>query len=357
MRGAIYDKGRLAGAAYRRRQLAAVKAYSGEQKRHIRVINHEGECCRAVNMVKNHDIKLIGIPVQAGARRLGCEMGPAAYRAAGIIDILRELGHKVHDIGNIAADAAPALPAHENLSLFQPEQVHGWVSAIERAAYAHSASGFPIFMGGDHIMAAGTVAGIQRRAVSKKRPLFVLWLDTHSDFHSPATTESGNLHGTPVAYFSGQKGFEQVFPPLKHAVPTENICMFGLRSVDMPEREALKGTNITLYDMRAIDEHGVVALLRNFLKKVKQAGGMLHVSLDVDFLDPDIAPAVGTAVPGGATYREAHLIMEMLHDSGLVTSLDLAELNPFLDDRGKTARLMTDLAASLMGRSILNPTR
>lgn len=216
------------------------------------------------------------------------------------------------------------------------------------------AEGFPIFMGGDHIMSAGTVSGVMRHAAEKRRPLFVLWLDAHSDFHTLDTTASGNLHGTPVAYFSGQSGFETYYPPLQHHVPLGNICMFGLRSVDAQERAALNATPVTVCDMRAIDENGVVVLLSCFLEKVHKARGLLHVSLDVDFLDPSIAPAVGTTVHGGATFREAHLVMEILHDSRLVTSLDLAELNPFLDERGRTATLMTDLTASLMGRHVVD---
>ncbi|KAA6405936.1 arginase [Candidatus Tokpelaia sp.] len=304
-------------------------------------------------MVKSENIRLVGVPVQDGARRLGCEMGPSAYRTAAIVSVLQELGHKVSDIGDIAPAKAPRL-RHANSSLYRLEKVYGWIAAIEKTAYEQMGKGFPVFMGGDHIMAAGTVAGIAHYAARVKKPLFVLWLDTHSDFHNLATTISGNLHGTPVAYFSGQPGFEGFYPPLPAAVPPANICMLGLRSVDAAERQALKKTEITLYDMRAIDEYGVVALLRRFLEKVKKAEGFLHVSLDVDFLDPAIAPAVGTAVTGGATYREAHLIMEMLHDSGLTSSLDLAELNPFLDERGRTAKLMTELTASLMGRNIID---
>jgi len=308
-------------------------------------------------MVRNRDIKLVGIPVQDGSRRLGCEMGPSAYRVAGLAQILAKLGYNVRDLGNIAPDKAPALKPHRNASLYRRAEVYGWVSAIQKAAYDCAADGFPIFMGGDHIMAAGTVSGLMRRAAEQKRQLFVLWIDTHTDYHTPDTTETGNLHGTPVGYFTGRAGFDGVLPPLPYAVPAENICMIGLRSVDKAEREALVKSKMTLYDMRAIDEHGVAALVQKFMEKVKKANGLLHVSLDVDSLDPDIAPAVGTAVPGGLTYREAHLIMEIVYDSGLAASLDLAELNPYLDDRGKTARLMSELAASLMGRSIMRPER
>jgi len=299
------------------------------------------------------DIRLVGIPVQDGARRLGCEMGPSAFRTAGIAQTLEGLGHKITDIGNIAPDAADGV-SHDNKVLYRLGKVSGWISGIARVAYEQISEGFPVFMGGDHVMSAGTIAGVMRLAAEKRRPLFVLWLDAHSDFHTLESTASGNLHGTPVAYFAGQDGFGGYYPPLQHHVPLENICMFGLRSVDLEERVALNATPVIVCDMRAIDENGVVVLLSRFLGRVQKAKGLLHVSLDVDFLDPSIAPAVGTTVHGGATFREAHLIMEMLHDSRLVTSLDLAELNPFLDERGRTASLMMDLTASLMGQRVVD---
>jgi arginase len=171
------------------------------------------------------------------------------------------------------------------------------------------------------------------------------------------TTTTGNLHGTPVAYIAGRDGFE-AFPAFPAPVPADRICLYGIRSVDPAEHAALLKHDIAINDMRVLDEMGIVAPLRAFLERVRDAGGMLHVSLDVDFLDPSIAPAVGTTVPGGTTFREAHLVMELLHESGLVTSLDLVELNPFLDERGRTARLMVDLVASLMGRKVFDrPTR
>ena len=212
-------------------------------------------------------------------------------------------------------------------------------------------------MGGDHALSMGTVAGMAAHAKQIGRPLFVLWLDAHSDFHTPNSTGSGNLHGTPVAYFTGQSGFD-AFPPLPDVVPTDRVGMIGLRSVDPAERAELEQERAMLADMRSIDENGIKAPLMAFLDRVRAENGILHVSLDVDFLDPAIAPAVGTTVPGGATEREAHLAMELLHESGLVCSLDLVELNPFLDERGRTAKLMVDLAASLMGRRIFDrPTR
>ncbi|UVK36652.1 arginase [Mesorhizobium sp. AR10] len=301
--------------------------------------------------------KIVGAPVQDGAGRMGCEMGPSALRTAGLVEVLSGLGHAVEDMG-----AVQALPArrvvHGNLALKALPEVSAWTSAIAEAAYAASKDAMPIFLGGDHSISAGTVSGLARRATETRRPLFVLWLDAHPDFHTLDTTASGNLHGVPLAYASGQPGFSGYFPDLPAAVDPTRICTMGLRSVDPAERSALNQAGVTVHDMRAIDEHGIAPLLRAFLARVSAEDGLLHVSLDVDFLDPSIAPAVGTTVPGGATFREAHLVMEMLSDSGLVSSLDLVELNPFLDERGRTATLMVDLTASLMGRRIMDrPTR
>lgn len=301
--------------------------------------------------------KLIGAPVQDGTGRMGCEMGPSAFRAAGISQALEELGHSVTDLGNVEPAPKRAL-THPNPALKNLSEIVAWIEALDKAAYDASVDGFPIFLGGDHALAAGTVCGLSRRAKEQGRPLFVLWLDAHTDFHTLVTTASGNLHGTPVAYYTGQKGFEGTFPEVLAPVDPANVCMIGIRSVDPAERAAISKTEVTVNDMRMIDEHGVVALLNRFLQRVKDANGLLHVSLDVDFLDPNIAPAVGTTVPGGATFREAHLIMEILHDSELVTSFEAVELNPFLDERGRTAFLMVDLIASLMGRSVMDrPTR
>ncbi|TPJ41421.1 arginase [Mesorhizobium sp. B2-5-13] len=301
--------------------------------------------------------KIVGAPVQDGAGRMGCEMGPSALRTAGLVEVLSSLGHAVEDMGAVQAIPVRRV-VHRNLALKALPEISAWTSAISEAAYAASEDAMPIFLGGDHSVSAGTVSGLARRAAATGRPLFVLWLDAHPDFHTLDTTASGNLHGVPLAYASGQQGFAGYFPDLPAAVDPSRICTMGLRSVDPAERRALNEAGVIVHDMRAIDEHGIAPLLRDFLAHVSAEAGLLHVSLDVDFLDPSIAPAVGTTVPGGATFREAHLVMEMLSDSGLVSSLDLVELNPFLDERGRTATLMVDLTASLMGRRIMDrPTR
>ena len=295
---------------------------------------------------------LIGAPVDAGQRVPGCMMGPSAYRVAGLGNVLQSLGHSVEDRGDVTP-AAPGGETHANTAIHHLPETIAWTKALSEAAQGAMPDGMPIFMGGDHSLALGTVAGVAAHAKAAGRPLFVIWLDAHSDFHTPMTTTSGNLHGTPMAYASGRDGFAP-FPPFPAPVPAENICMFGIRSVDPAEHAMLEETEITVNDMRVLDERGIVAPLREFLDTVRAANGMLHVSLDVDFLDPSIAPAVGTTVPGGTTFREAHLVCEILHESGLVTSLDLVELNPFLDDRGRTAKLMVDLVGSMMGQKVFD---
>ncbi len=283
-------------------------------------------------------------------------MGPDAYRTAGISEAITELGHTVEDIGNLSPASVEVAPAR-NPQVYKLAENVGWTQTLMAAAEEAAPRGMPIFMGGDHALAAGTVAGMAAHAAKQNRPFFALWLDAHSDIHTPDTTDSGNLHGTPVGYVTGRDGFD-AYPPLPVRVEPANICMIGLRSVDAAEHAVLDDGDVMLVDMRMIDEQGISAPLQAFLDKVQAVNGMLHVSLDVDFLDPSVAPAVGTTVPGGATVREGHLVMEMLSDSGLVTSLDLVELNPFLDDRGQTANLMVDLTASLLGRRVFDrPTR
>ncbi len=296
---------------------------------------------------------LIGAPIDDGQRNLGCVMGPTAYRVAGIAAAIADLGHEVADWGDLAPGDLP-MATCQNPAVHHLPQVLGWTALLaDKTEAALKAGAMPVILGGDHSLALGTVAGAARHAARAQRPLFLLWLDAHSDFHTVETTTSGNLHGTPVAYIAGRKGFDP-FPPFPAPVPAQNICLFGIRSVDPAEHAALLRADIAINDMRVLDERGVVAPLAEFLARVRAANGLLHVSLDVDFLDPAIAPAVGTTVPGGATFREAHLVMELLHESGLVTSLDLVELNPFLDERGRTAKLMVDLVGSLMGRKVFD---
>jgi arginase len=297
---------------------------------------------------------VIGLPIELGASQSGCLMGPDAFRTAGILTALTELNHTVTDQGNLSLQTMMQR-SHPNQSIRNLPEISGWIETIHQycAKNANTAD-VQIFLGGDHSISAGTVPAMAHRAQIAGRPFYVLWLDAHSDFHTLNSTMSGNLHGTPVGYFTGRDGFDGYYPKLPAVVKPENVCMMGIRSLDQAEKVTIAKSGIRVFDMRSIDENGVVAPLREFLKTVSKNNGTLHVSFDVDFLDPSLAPAVGTTVPGGATFREAHLIMEILFESGLVTSLDLAELNPFLDERGKTATLMVDLCASLLGRTVLD---
>jgi arginase len=300
-------------------------------------------------------IVLIGAPVDAGAGHAGGVMGPAALRVAGLMQTLAELGHQVRDAGDVVPDALDLAEAERHKSLKNLSPIAGWSRALNRAGFAALENGeMPVFMGGDHSLSMGSVTATARFAQEQKRPFFLLWLDAHTDFNTPETSPSGNMHGMPLALLCGEPGLEAVFGPEPRAlVKPAHVHMLGIRSVDRQERALVEARGIDVVDMRQIDEFGVIAPLRRILEHVSAQNGLLHVSFDVDFLDPGIAPGVGTAVPGGATYREAHLIMEMLHDSGLVSAVDLVELNPFPDERGRSARVMVELAASLFGQRII----
>lgn len=296
------------------------------------------------------DCKILNAPVHDGAGRVGCDGGPSALRGAGLVAALRERGHDVEDLGTVEPCAVRPM-THGNLALKALPEVSAWTRALVQAAFAASADAVPIFLGGDHSISAGTLNGLARRAAAKRRPLFVLWLDAHPDFHTLDTSVSGNLHGVPLAYVAGLPGFSGYFPDLPAPVDPRRICMLGIRSIDDAEHQAVTAAGATVHGMDAIRTHGIAKLLGAFLDRVAAENGLLHVSLDVDFLDPSIAPAVGTTVPGGTTLGEAQLVMETLRASGLVTSLDLVELNPVLDDHGRTAALIVDLTARLLGES------
>jgi arginase len=293
-------------------------------------------------------IAVIGAPIEVGTSEPGALMGPAALRTAGLVRALADLGLAVTDHGDVLPDGPAAARGLD--------AVAAWTRALSRAvAHALDAGAIPLAAGGDHSLSLGSIDGVMRHCARLGQPLFVLWLDAHADFNTPETSPSGNVHGMPLAALCGEAGFPPLFAePAPAPLPPSHVHLFGLRSIDTGERALVTARRVGVTDMRTIDEFGVVAPLRRVLDQVSAAGAHLHVSLDIDFLDPSIAPGVGTTVPGGATFREAHLIMEMLHDSGLVRSLDVVELNPFLDERGRSARVLVELVASLFGRRILD---
>jgi arginase len=279
-------------------------------------------------------------------------MGPFALRRAGLRDRLAALGYCVEDHGDLTPIFAPEIHGlHQDIHNLG--ETAGWTRRLMPAAEALLHDGvMPVWLGGDHSLSLGTVAGAAAYAKSVGRPLFVLWLDAHPDFNTFATTASGNTHGMAAAFFCGLPGFEALLGrPLEAAVDPANVCMIGIRSVDRPEQELLRAHGVRAHGMAALRECGADRLLEPFLHDVAEANGLLHVSFDVDFLDPGIAPATGTPVPGGASLAEARRIMALVRESGLMTSLDIAELNPSLDEGGRTAALVADLAAGLFGRA------
>lgn len=313
----------------------------------------------ALAEVSRQDIPLLGIGLEIGAAARGTLMAPDALRTAGLPRMLAALGHRVADRGTlreVEAVAVEMAPHWADVCRHLPE-IAGWTRAIHDRAYAMAeAAGVPIFIGGDHSISMGTVSGVSRRCAERGQELAVLWLDAHADYNTPETTPSGNLHGMALAFLAGDPILAPILgderPP--SPVATENIHVFGARSIDAGERARLGAHGIDCVDMRQIDEHGVGVLMAARIARWRARGVHLHLSFDVDFLDPGVAPGSGTVVPGGATYREAHLIMEMLCDSGLVRSLDVVELNPFMDDRGRSATVVSELIASLFGLTILD---
>lgn len=299
-------------------------------------------------------IAVLGAPIEIGASQRGTLMGPAALRTAGLLTLLEELGFSVQDHGDLSvADVADLDDAPPDNAKYYRE-IQRWIRTLSARAYklAHSGA-IPIFVGGDHSLSMGSVNGVARHCRETGRELFVMWLDAHADYNTPATTITGNMHGMSAAFLCGEPGLDGLLGKEPRAsIDSGQLELFGTRSIDKLEKDLLRDRRVSIADMRQIDQFGVGVLIRRVIDRVKASHGVLHLSFDVDFLDPSVAPGVGTTVPGGGTYREAHLVMEMLHDSGLVRSVDIVELNPFLDERGRTARAVVELIGSLFGQQI-----
>jgi arginase len=299
-------------------------------------------------------IAVLGAPIEIGASQRGTLMGPAALRTAGLMTLLDGLGFAVEDHGDLSVAGVAALDDKEPDNAKHYREIQRWIHTISAQAYGLARTGtIPIFLGGDHSLSMGSVNGVARHCREIGRELFVMWLDAHADYNTPGTTITGNMHGMSAAFLCGEEGLDGLLGSEPRAsIDSSCLELFGTRSVDKAEKDLLRLRRVSIADMRKIDEFGVSVLIRRVIEKVKACDGVLHLSFDVDFLDPDVAPGVGTTVPGGGTYREAHMIMELLHDSGIVRSLDIVELNPFLDDRGRTARNVVELIGSLFGQQI-----
>ncbi|HEV8691001.1 MAG TPA: arginase [Ideonella sp.] len=297
-------------------------------------------------------VSLIGAPTDIGAGARGASMGPEAMRVANIGPTLEGHGLEVLDRGNLIGPANPWQPPTEGYRHLT--EVVAWNRLVHDAVYAELADGrLPILLGGDHCLGLGSISAVARHCRDAGKKLRILWLDAHADFNTSQLTPSGNIHGMPVACLCGHGPKELI--EIGGQVPAINpkwIRQIGIRSVDPGEKRLVHEVGLEVYDMRYIDEMGMRHTMELALATM-DVNTHLHVSFDVDFLDPDIAPGVGTTIPGGPTYREAQLCMEMIADTGRLASLDVMELNPALDVRNKTATIAVDLIESLFGKSTL----
>jgi arginase len=297
-------------------------------------------------------VSLIGAPSDVGAGTRGASMGPEAMRIAGIQEVLQSQGLDVRDCGDLRGPSNPlsgAVDGYRHL-----EQVTRWNRSVHDAVYGELLEGrMPILLGGDHSLSIGSISAVARHCREQGRDLRVLWLDAHADFNTSTLTPSGNIHGMPVACLCGlgPKGLVEMSGRVP-AVTPGSIRQIGIRSVDQGEKRLVHEMGLGVFDMRYIDENGMRQTLAEALQSLDR-DTHLHVSFDVDFLDPEIAPGVGTTVPGGPSYREAQLCMEIIADTGRLRSLDIMELNPSLDLRNRTATVAVDLMASLFGKSTL----
>jgi arginase len=300
----------------------------------------------------NRQISLIGAPTDIGAGARGASMGPEAMRVADIVPTLQSHGLEVADRGNLVGPANPWTPPQGGYRHLA--EVVQWNRTVHDAVHAELKLGrLPILLGGDHCLGIGSIGAVARHCRETNKKLRVLWLDAHADFNTSALTPSGNVHGMPVACLCGHGPKELI--EIGGVVPAINpkwVRQIGIRSVDPGEKRFVHEQDLEVFDMRYIDEMGMRHTMELALATL-DANTHLHVSFDVDFLDPDIAPGVGTTIPGGPTYREAQLCMEMIADTGRLASLDVMELNPALDVRNKTAALAVDLIESLFGKSTL----
>jgi arginase len=300
----------------------------------------------------HRQVSLIGAPTDVGAGTRGSGMGPEALRVANIVPLLESHGIEVLDRGNLAGPANPWAPPVEGYRHLAA--VVAWNESVHNAIYEELGLGrFPILMGGDHCLAIGSISAVARHCRETGRKLRVLWLDAHADFNTNLLTPSGNIHGMPVACLCG-RGPRELVEIGGHipALSPREVRQIGIRSVDPGEKQLVHEVGLEVFDMRYVDEMGMRATMDAALVDV-DSDTHVHVSFDVDFLDPEIAPGVGTTVPGGPTYREAQLCMEMIADTGRLASLDVMELNPALDVRNRTAEVALELIESLFGKSTL----
>ncbi len=292
-------------------------------------------------------VQIIGVPIDLGQSNRGVDLGPGAIRYAGLSAALEKLGYTVQDLGNLPVPVRDAL-CSEQAACFVPTIRQVCEAAYQAGRRAVEQGALPIFLGGDHSISIGTVGG-----VTHHEPAGVIWIDAHGDFNTFATSDTGNVHGMSLALLLGD-GDRALVEVGRHGpkLTPADVVMIGVRALDGEERRRLANSGLTVYTMRDVDERGMRVVAGEALAKLRHHQ-RLHVSLDIDALDPQTSPGAGTLVPGGLTYREAHLLMEVIADSRRLCAMDLVEINPILDEHNRTAQMAVDLAVSLFGKRIL----
>jgi arginase len=299
-------------------------------------------------------VHLIGVPLDLGAGRRGVDMGPSAFRIAGIRDQIAALGRVAIDKGDLAAPIPETQRPADKKKKYISDIAKVCQKLYDRVLKSLDEGAFPLVLGGDHSLAAGSVAASAdwlRRTMSK--PLGLIWVDAHGDMNTPSTTESGNVHGMPLAALLGQEPLELASIGSSPSVMPQNTVLVGVRNLDQREKEQIRASGVHVFTMKDIDRDGIAKVAEQALGLAARGAGGIHVSFDMDVCDPSIAPGVGTPVKGGLDYREAHMIMELVADSGQLVALDLVEVNPTLDIRNTTAEFAAELALSALGKGIL----
>ncbi|HWZ44754.1 MAG TPA: arginase [Candidatus Saccharimonadales bacterium] len=299
-------------------------------------------------------IRILGVPLDLGQSRRGVDMGPSAVRVAGLEARLEALGHVVEDGGNVIVAIAEQKKEGDPKAKYLKEITATCTKLAEMVFKTLEGGKFPLVLGGDHSVAAGTVAGVAEFYRRQNHKIGLIWIDAHADINTPETSPSGNVHGMPLAALVGlglpDLGNIYNFSPKVHP---ENCVLVGVRDVDARERENIRSAGIEVYTMRDIDERGMRTVIEEALRVAGRGTAGYHISLDMDWIDPEDAPGVGTPVRGGASYREAHLAMEIIADHGRMTSFEIVEVNPVIDEHNRTADLAVELALSAFGKKIL----
>jgi len=299
-------------------------------------------------------IAIVGAPLDLGAGRRGVDMGPSALRLAGLNAKLESLGYEVEDLGNVLVAQPESTPTGRENAKYLPQIAKTCLLLAHMVARVMAEGKFPLILGGDHSIAAGTVAGVAQSFRERGEKIGIIWIDAHADMNTPEVSPSGNVHGMPLACCIGH-GPDELTRILDFApkAETRNVTLIGLRDLDEIERRIVRESGVTAFTMRDIDERGLRSIMEQAIARATDGTSGFHLSLDMDVVDPDEAPGVGTPVRGGITYREAHLAMETICDSNAMTSMEVVEVNPVLDDANRTALLGVELVTSAMGKKIL----